>query len=115
MELLAGQLKGRRVPIEPKSEPSTVVSTYFEQYKTENIQTVFKEYYPSAHSSQQEKDLLVKKRLEISKAAERLDADKKSFSAANHQAAQEREEEGVRCYDWAYARQSCLQVPEEKT
>ncbi|OAP63976.1 hypothetical protein AYL99_03203 [Fonsecaea erecta] len=105
MALLLGKSKGRRTLNNPKSEPPAALSAYYEQYKTQNIQTVYKDYYPSAESSKEETNLLAEKRLEVSKAAERLNTDKKSFTAANRQASQEREDEGVRCYDWAYARQ----------
>ncbi|KIW22711.1 uncharacterized protein PV07_10978 [Cladophialophora immunda] len=115
MDLLPGKLGGRRASNHPKLEPPMAVNIYYEQYKTENIQTVYKDYYPSAESSQEEKDLLMERRLEVSKTAERLDSDKKSFTAANHQAAQERAEEGVRCYDWAYARQPSPEAPFKET
>ncbi|KIW92344.1 uncharacterized protein Z519_07328 [Cladophialophora bantiana CBS 173.52] len=101
MDSKSSKVKSFRTSSKPKSEPPITVNTYYEQYKTENMQTVYKDYYPSTDSSREERDLLITKRLEVSKAAKRLEADKKAFTAANHQAAQEREKEGVREYDWA--------------
>ncbi|KAH0829409.1 hypothetical protein AYO21_09749 [Fonsecaea monophora] len=112
-------LKGRRgaaaaAADTTKSDPPVVVTAYYEQYKTENIQTVFRDYFPSEESSQEERDVLLEKRVEISRKAERLQADKRAFSAANQQASKERLGQGVRCYDWAYAVQDESKDADEK-
>ncbi|EXJ74501.1 uncharacterized protein A1O5_02797 [Cladophialophora psammophila CBS 110553] len=95
MDSIFSKVKSLRKSSKSKSEPPIAVNTYYEQYRTENMQTVFKDYYPSTDLSREERDLLITKRLEVSKAAERLEVDKKAFTASNHQAAQERVKAGL--------------------
>ncbi|EXJ56478.1 hypothetical protein A1O7_06822 [Cladophialophora yegresii CBS 114405] len=77
------------------------IEDFYSQYKTSNMQAIYKDLYPSPGSDPAEEDALVQKRMEVAKSAPGLEQQKKSFTAVNERAAQEREEAGVKARDFA--------------
>ena len=86
----------------PATDTPAAFDNMYEQYRTANLVTVFQDLYPSANSTQEQKDALAIKRMEVAKSAKGLEREKKLFTAENEKAAKGREEAGVKIHDFAY-------------
>ncbi|KAJ9615226.1 hypothetical protein H2200_001300 [Cladophialophora chaetospira] len=83
------------------TEAPVTVDNMYEQYRTTNLVKVFKDLYPAPDSTQEEKDALMEKRMEVAKSAKGLQQEKKLFTLENETAAKQLEEAGVKIRDFA--------------
>lgn len=104
MDSMISRIRRNKAQAIVEPQASTTIDKSYEQYKTYNLQEVYKDLYPLESSTPEERQLLMMKRMEVSKSksAHGLAVMKRSFTAANEQAVQDREAAGIVSHDWAH-------------